>query len=145
MKGTRCNISLLKCRKMTRPSLYIYQNQNQNQNQNQFYCQVCFHIQGIFSGDWCNWSATVGLSSLVDEANSRWEEAIFVARGFGPEGPQPPARGECLKEFVSRVGGVSLYIYIYVLDVYLHYPKCFQQFSNLEKSMILITVTVPFV
>jgi len=41
----------------------------------------------------------VGLSSLVDEANSRWEEAIFVARGFGPEGPQPPARGECLKEF----------------------------------------------
>ncbi|KAK5614887.1 hypothetical protein CRENBAI_010337 [Crenichthys baileyi] len=35
------------------------------------------------------------------------EEAVFVARGFGPDGPQPPARGESLIQFVSKVGGVS--------------------------------------
>ena len=29
--------------------------------------------------------------------------------------------------------------------VYLHYPKCFQQFSNPEKSVILIKVTVRFI
>jgi len=32
---------------------------------------------------------------------------LFLWRGFGPDGPQPPARGECLKEFVTRVGGIS--------------------------------------
>ena len=26
---------------------------------------------------------------------------------FWPDGPQPPTRGECLKEFVSGVGGIS--------------------------------------
>ena len=35
-----------------------------------------------------------------------WEKAVFVARGFGFEGPQPPSRGEHLKEFVSGVWGV---------------------------------------
>ena len=25
-------------------------------------------------------------------------------KGFGPDGPQPPARGQCFKKFVSRVG-----------------------------------------
>jgi len=30
-----------------------------------------------------------------------------VARDFGPDGPQPSIKGEQVKKFVSRVGGVS--------------------------------------
>lgn len=32
---------------------------------------------------------------------------FFTLCGFGPDGPQPPARVETFKEFVSRVGGVG--------------------------------------
>ena len=31
---------------------------------------------------------------LVEEANSGREETVFVARGVGPDGPQPSAGGE---------------------------------------------------
>lgn len=46
----------------------------------------------------CRW----GVVSFVDEGDNRQEEAIFMVRGFGPGGPQSPARGVHLKEFVSR-------------------------------------------
>ncbi|MEQ2248413.1 hypothetical protein ILYODFUR_018925 [Ilyodon furcidens] len=45
---------------------------------------------------------SVGDQGLVNEASCRRGEAFF-----GPYGPQPPARGESLNQFVSRVGGVS--------------------------------------
>ncbi len=48
-----------------------------------------------------------GAPELVDKANSGLEETVFVVRAFGPDGPQPPASGECLKESVTGVGGVS--------------------------------------
>ena len=49
----------------------------------------------------------VKVLGLVDEANCRWEETVFLARGFGPDGPQPPARGKCFKQFMSGVRGVG--------------------------------------
>ncbi len=52
-------------------------------------------------------SVSVGVLGLVDEASSRWEKTVLVAGGFGPDGLQPPARGEGLKWFVSGVGGVG--------------------------------------
>ena len=33
-----------------------------------------------------------------------------MARGFGPDGAQPPARGEGGEQFVSRVAGVGHYL-----------------------------------
>lgn len=48
-----------------------------------------------------------GGRGLVDEACSRGEETVPVSGGFGPDGPQPLARGEGLKETVSGVGGVG--------------------------------------
>ena len=33
-----------------------------------------------------------------------------MERGFGPDGTQPPARGEGGEQFVSRVGGVGHYL-----------------------------------
>jgi len=48
-----------------------------------------------------------GGPGLVHEANRSREEASFVACAFGPDGPQPPAGGKDLKEFVTRVGGVG--------------------------------------
>ncbi|MEQ2293351.1 hypothetical protein AMECASPLE_032469 [Ameca splendens] len=53
------------------------------------------------------WKVSMGDQGLVNVASCRREEAVFVARGFGPDGPQPPARGESLKLFVFSVGGVS--------------------------------------
>ena len=47
----------------------------------------------------------MGVPGLVDKANCSREEAGLVARGFGPDGPQPPAGGKYLKEFLTRVGG----------------------------------------
>lgn len=41
--------------------------------------------------------------SIVNEASCGWKETAFVAGGFGIDGTQPPARGECLEKFVSRV------------------------------------------
>ena len=38
---------------------------------------------------------SVGVVSLVNQAYCRGEETVLVARSFGPDGPQPPARGEC--------------------------------------------------
>jgi len=49
----------------------------------------------------------VGDPSSVHEPDCRQEEAACVAGGLGPDGPQPPARGEGLKQFVTRVRGVS--------------------------------------
>ena len=43
---------------------------------------------------------------LVEEANSGSEETVFVASGIGPDGPQPSAGGEWLKQSVQ--GGRSL-------------------------------------
>ncbi len=37
----------------------------------------------------------------------RRDETGLVAWGFGLDGPQPPARGKSLKQFMSRVGGVG--------------------------------------
>ncbi len=36
------------------------------------------------------------------------KKTVLMARGFDPDGPRPPTRGECLKQFVSGVGGVGL-------------------------------------
>ena len=44
---------------------------------------------------------------LVEEANSWRENIFFVAWGIGPDGPQPSARGQWLKQGVSMVGGVG--------------------------------------
>ena len=44
---------------------------------------------------------SVGVPGFVNEASCRGKEAVLVVWGFGPYGPQPPARGEILKEFVS--------------------------------------------
>ena len=43
----------------------------------------------------------------LDEEATRQEETFLVALDFGPDGPQPPARGKCFKQFVSGVGGIS--------------------------------------
>lgn len=44
----------------------------------------------------------------VDDASCRGEETVLTMRGFGPDGPHPPARGECLSECVSWGEGVGL-------------------------------------
>ena len=49
----------------------------------------------------------VGVPGLVDKANCSREKAGLVAWGFGPDGPQPPAGGKYLEEFVTRVGGIG--------------------------------------
>ena len=41
-----------------------------------------------------------GAPGFVEEASCGWEEAVLMAGGFGPDGPQPPARDECLREFL---------------------------------------------
>ena len=33
------------------------------------------------------------------------KKTVFVAGGFGPDGPQPPARGKCFEQFVAGVRG----------------------------------------
>ena len=38
------------------------------------------------------------------------EETVQVVRGFGPDGAQPPARGEVGEQCVSRVAGVGHYL-----------------------------------
>ena len=43
----------------------------------------------------------------MDEVKCQWGGLVEVARGFGPDGVQPPARGEWGEQFVSRVGGVG--------------------------------------
>ncbi|CAB1423622.1 unnamed protein product [Pleuronectes platessa] len=44
---------------------------------------------------------------MQNPANCSREEAGLVAGGFGPDGPQPPALGKNLKEFVTRLGRIS--------------------------------------
>ena len=39
------------------------------------------------------------------DPNCSREETVHVAAGFGPDGPQPPARGESLKKSVTGMGG----------------------------------------
>jgi len=41
---------------------------------------------------------------LVDKAVKAELETVLVAWGFVPDGPQSPARGECLEEFVTGCG-----------------------------------------
>ena len=48
---------------------------------------------------WDKSPGQVGVPGLVNKANCSREEAGFVARGFGPDGPHPPAGGKNLKEF----------------------------------------------
>ena len=48
---------------------------------------------------------SVKVLGLIDEV--RWEKNVFVVRGFGPDGPQPPARGKCFKQFVTGLRGVG--------------------------------------
>ena len=58
----------------------------------------------------CNRSVSVGVMNLVNEVSCRLERLILevhLLRGFCPNGPQPPARGECLKKFVSGMGAVD--------------------------------------
>lgn len=58
----------------------------------------------------CKRSVSVGVMSLVKEASCRLERLILevhMLRGFCPDGPLPTARGECLKKFVSGMGGVD--------------------------------------
>lgn len=58
----------------------------------------------------CKRSVSVGVMSLVEEASCRLERIILevhMLRGFRPDGPLPTARGECLKKFVSGMGGVD--------------------------------------
>ena len=45
---------------------------------------------------------------LVGEASCSEDLSVFVARDFGPDGPQTPARGEEFKKFVFMVGGNNL-------------------------------------
>ena len=53
------------------------------------------------------WRESGWFPGLVDKTSGGGEKTVHVACGFGPDGPQPPARGECLKEFVSGVGGIG--------------------------------------
>ena len=39
--------------------------------------------------------------------NCRREETVHGAGGFGPDGPQSPARGESVKKSVTGMGGPS--------------------------------------
>ncbi|CAB1458901.1 unnamed protein product [Pleuronectes platessa] len=71
---------------------------DQNQNQKYFIAKC---------GGGIKVRVRVGVPGLVDKANCSREEAGLVAGGFGPDGPQPPARGRNLKEFVTRVGRIS--------------------------------------
>ena len=43
----------------------------------------------------------------VKDPNCRREETVHVAGGFGPDGSQPPARGESDKKSVTTMGGVG--------------------------------------
>ncbi|MEQ2311516.1 hypothetical protein AMECASPLE_020825 [Ameca splendens] len=52
----------------------------------------------------CKGKVSVGDQGLVNEVNCRWEYIVFLARSFGPDGPQS------LKQLVSRVGGVNCYL-----------------------------------
>ena len=47
----------------------------------------------------------VGLSAREQESVSV-SETVHVAGGFGPDGPQPPARGDSDKKSVTGTGGV---------------------------------------
>ena len=52
-------------------------------------------------------SVSVGVLGPVKDPNCSREETLHVAGGFGPDGPQPPARGESLKKSVTGMGGVG--------------------------------------
>ena len=52
-------------------------------------------------------SVGVRVPGLVNDPNCREEETVHVMGGFGPDGPQPPARGEGVKKPVTRMGGVG--------------------------------------
>ena len=43
-----------------------------------------------------------GVTGLVNEASCRWEETV-LAEVLVLDGPQPPARGESLQKFVSKM------------------------------------------
>ena len=51
-------------------------------------------------------SVGVGVPRPVKDPSCRGEETVHVVAGFGPDGPQPPARGENDKKSVTRMGGV---------------------------------------
>ena len=48
----------------------------------------------------------VGVPGPVKDPSYRREETVHVG-GFGPNGPQPLARGESVKKSVTGMGGVS--------------------------------------
>ena len=48
----------------------------------------------------------VGVPRPIKDPNCRREETVHVVGGFGPDGPQLPARGESDKKSVTRMGGV---------------------------------------
>ncbi|CAB1424084.1 unnamed protein product [Pleuronectes platessa] len=50
----------------------------------------------------------MGVPGLVDKASCSREEAGLVVGGFGPDGPQPPAGGKNLKEFVTLLVRIAV-------------------------------------
>ena len=52
-------------------------------------------------------SVGVGVPGSVQDPICAGEETVHVAGGFGPDGPQPPARGESVKKSVTGMGGVG--------------------------------------
>jgi len=56
-------------------------------------------------------STSYSFTSARESVGDQWgreEEAVLVVWGFGPDGLQPPARGERHKEFMFEVGGGGL-------------------------------------
>ena len=47
---------------------------------------------------------SVGVPVLVDETGSRVEETVQVARGFGPDGAQPPPAGRGVNSLCLQSG-----------------------------------------
>ena len=52
-------------------------------------------------------SVGVGVTGPVKDPNCSREETVHVAGGFGPDGLQPPARGESLRKSVTGMGEVG--------------------------------------
>ena len=86
----------LKYKKLKCTTVEIIQN-NTIQN---IICKIRYKIRKKVS-----WQ--LGVLSLVDEASFGWKETVLMMWGFGPDRPQPPARGEWLEQCVSRVGGIG--------------------------------------
>ena len=71
------------------------------------YCNV--NIQGAVVGlsARVHKSVRVGVPGLVKDPNWRRKETVHEAGGIGPDGQQPPARGESVKKSLTGMGGVG--------------------------------------